>query len=78
MSALEIKDEFHSLIDRIRDKEMLKKFFHLMESANEPTITWESLPESERAEILLSDEETNSDDNLISHEEMMKKYSKWL
>ncbi|WP_294818185.1 hypothetical protein [uncultured Flavobacterium sp.] len=56
----------------------MKKFFHLMESANEPTITWESLPESERAEILLSDEETNSDDNLISHEEMTTKYSKWL
>lgn len=37
-----------------------------------------NLPESVLNEILLSDEESKSDDNLISHEEMIKKYSKWL
>lgn len=78
MSTIELKNEFHNLIDKIWDKELLEKFYYLMDSANESSITWESLPESERAEILLSDEESRLDENLISHEEMKKKYSKWL
>ncbi|WP_181369521.1 hypothetical protein [Flavobacterium album] len=39
---------------------------------------WDSLPAEEQNEILLSDEESKLEENLISHEEMKKKYSKWL
>jgi len=81
MSTLELKNEFHSLIDKIEDAAILEQFFYIMEDAvNHPTSTtlWDGLSDGQREELLLSIEESKDPENLIPHEEMKKKHSKWL
>ena len=39
---------------------------------------WAMLSKDEIEELLLADEESENPENLIPHEEMKKKYSKWL
>lgn len=39
---------------------------------------WTMLSKDEIEELLKANEESENPDNLISHEEMKKKYSKWL
>lgn len=80
MGAAELKNEFHNLIDSITDTALLEKFYSIMQSASETAAgdLWSALPEDERLEIIRADEESTNPDNLISHEEMKKRHSKWL
>jgi len=42
------------------------------------TRIWDTLTDSQKKEILSSYEESENDNNLIDHEEVMKKCKKWL
>lgn len=81
MSQLDlIKHEFHNLIDRVDDETVLTRYFGAISSEieGEATDSWSDLAPEEQAEILEAYEESKDPANLISHEEVMRKYHKWL
>jgi len=80
MNALEIRTNFHQLIDQINNEQLLIKLYHIMEQAS---ITadgqlWSRLTEDEQKELLKIEGEVQSDRNLISNLQMQNKHQKWL
>ncbi|HCY40100.1 MAG TPA: hypothetical protein DHV48_01885 [Prolixibacteraceae bacterium] len=80
MNALEIRTNFHQLIDQIKNEQLLIRLYHLMEQASLSTDgqLWSRLSESEQIELLKIEQEVQSEDNLISNEQMQSKHQKWL
>jgi hypothetical protein len=80
MTTVELKKNFHTLIDRIDNERLLKDFYDLFlrRSQSEEGTLWSNLTTKEQEELLLSEEESNYETNLISHQEMKKKHQKWL
>lgn len=80
MSALELKNEFHSLIDSINNEALLSKFYALLKRAKESKQgqLWATLSDEDQQELLLAEMESQDESQLISNEDMKKKYSKWL
>lgn len=80
MTTLELKNNFHHLIDSIEDENLLQQFYELMlrKRASKDGRLWAKLSKDEIEELLLANEESENPDNIILHEEMKKKYSKWL
>ena len=76
MTVLEIKNNFHSLIDSIDDNELLSQFYEIMSIKRDSKVsqTWNLFTEEERKELLLSESESNDITNLISNEEVKQKY----
>ncbi len=74
------KDDFHNLIDKIEDEEVLKGYFKLIQrlNNNQTGELWDSLSAREKDELILSYEESFDPTNLISHEEVKKQHDKWL
>ncbi len=74
------KDDFHNLIEKIEDEEVLKGYFKLIQRLNNHQTgeLWDSLSPEEKDELLLSYEESLDPTNLISHEEVKKQHDKWL
>lgn len=80
MTTMELKQNFHHLIDSIDNEKLLINFYDLIKkrsSAKEEQL-WNKLNDQEQNELLLSLEESKNPENLISHEEMKKKHKKWL
>jgi uncharacterized protein YaaW (UPF0174 family) len=80
MNTIELKRSFHSLIDSIDNDCLLMNFYDLMKTR---TLTkegqlWNRLTEDEQDELLMTLEESENPESLISHEEMKKKHKKWL
>lgn len=80
MSTIEIKDNFHKLIDRIENEALLTKFYDILQKANEtpPGALWDSLSREDQEELLKIDKETDDENNLISHAQVTNKHKKWL
>jgi hypothetical protein len=80
MTPLELKNNFHHLIDSIENENLLKEFYELMlrKRASKDGRLWTMLSTEEIEELLTANEESENPDNLIPHEEMKKKYTKWL
>ena len=80
MNTLELKKDFHDLIDSIDNVNLLSNFYDLIKkrlSSKEGQL-WNRLTEKEREELLLAFEESEKPENLISHEELKKRHEKWL
>lgn len=80
MNTIELRKNFHLLIDSIENENLLISFYDLIKkrsSANEGQL-WNRLTKQEQEELLLTLEESKNPDNLISHDEMKKKYKEWL
>jgi len=80
MNTIELKQNFHNLIDSIDNENLLINFYDLIKkrsSAKEGQL-WNKLTDQEQKELLLSLEESKNPENLISHEEMKMKHKKWL
>jgi len=80
MNALEIKTNFHQLIDQISNEQLLIKLYRIMEHASS-TIDgqlWSRLTEEEQNELLRIEREVLSDLDLITNEQMQTKHEKWL
>ena len=80
MNTLELKKEFHSLIDSIDNKSLLSNFYDLLKrriTAKEGDL-WNGLTKKEQEELNLALEGSEKNENLISHKEMRKKHEKWL
>lgn len=80
MNTKELKKNFHNLIDSIKNEVLLLQFYDLMlktEKAHEGKL-WGRLTKEEQEELLLSEEESREDKNLIDHVVMERKHKKWL
>jgi hypothetical protein len=80
MTTLELKHNFHQLIDSIENENLLEKFYELMlrKKSSRDGVLWSKLSKEEIDELLASNEEVENPENQISHEEMKNKYSEWI
>lgn len=80
MTTIEIKKNFHSLIDSIDNENILLFFYDLMKrkSTSKEGQIWNRLSNDQKQELLLSAQESENLDNLISHEDLKNKHNKWL
>lgn len=80
MNTLELKSNFHKLIDSIDNENILSSFYEIMSSANSHSegSLWARLSPEERQELIEIEKETQNDDNLISHSEIKEKHRRWL
>jgi hypothetical protein len=75
-----IKNEFHILIDRFNDDYYLSKFYQLMSGFEEQkdSLLWKNLSNSEKEELMQSLSEAEDINQLVAHEDVLEKYKKWL
>jgi len=80
MNTIEIKTNFHHLIDQISDEQLLIKLYHIMEQASttKDGQLWNQLTEEEQTELLKIEREVQSGKGLIPNEQMQAKHEKWL
>ena len=81
MNTLEIRTNFHHLIDQINNEHLLIKLYHIMEQASSTADgqLWDKLSEDEQLELLKIEQEVQPDsDFLIPNEQMQTKHQKWL
>ena len=80
MTTIELKNNFHHLIDSIDNEYLLLRFYDLMKSRtiSKEGKLWSRLTKEEQEELLIAFEESEQEENLLSHDEMMKKHKKWL
>ena len=80
MSTLELKQEFHNLIDSIDNSNLLSDFYQLLKShvSTKDGVLWNKLTQEQQKELLLSFEESKDSSNLMSNDSMLKKHKKWL
>jgi len=76
MTTIELKTNFHQLIDSIEDKNLLQQFFELMSRKRKlkDGELWKKQSQEEIEELLMANEDGENPDNLISHEEVKKGY----
>ncbi len=75
MTTIELKKNFHRLIDSIDNEGLLLRFYDLIlkkKNLKDGSL-WNNLPISEQQELILSDDESNDPDNLIDNQNMSKK-----
>ncbi|HPE74824.1 MAG TPA: hypothetical protein PLC80_01975 [Draconibacterium sp.] len=80
MNTIELKNNFHHLIDSINNDKILSKFYAVMARMSESTDEklWGRLTSAEQEELIRADIESNDPANLISHSEIQEKHKKWL
>jgi len=80
MSLANLKTDFHQLIYKIENEELLSSFYQLLvqRSQSKNGQLWESLTDKEKNELLLADEESKDSNNWISDEEVRLKQQQWL
>jgi hypothetical protein len=80
MTAIELKNNFHHLIDSIDNESVLQQFYELMlqKRTLKDGKLWNKLSKAETEELLMANEESENPDNLIPHEDIKKKYTEWL
>jgi len=80
MSTVELKKDFHNLIDSIDNEKLLNNFYDLIKkriSGREGQL-WSRLSGKEQEELNLAFNESNKHEDLLSNEAMEKKHRKWL
>jgi hypothetical protein len=80
MTTIELKNNFHQLIDNIDNENVLLQFYELMlrKRTSKNGRLWAEQSKQEIEELLMANEECENPDNLIPHEEIKKHYSEWL
>jgi hypothetical protein len=80
MTTTELKTNFHKLIDEINNDAVLNQFYEILSSTKdrkEGTL-WNTLTSQQQKELIETEVESHKEENLISHNEMIEKNSKWL
>jgi hypothetical protein len=76
---MKIKEEFHYLIDSIDDENVLTAYYQLVHKLIErDTNIWDTLTTEQQRLVALSYDESFDERNLVSHDDVMKKYAKWI
>ena len=80
MSTLELKTSLHKTIDTIENVHVLERLKDIVDLIikNDNSDFWDELTDDERAEINLSLLESEYDENLITHDQVMKQAKQWL
>jgi len=82
MSQVEtLRHRVHDLVDQLDDEQALAHAYgtlDLLVSKQQDTHSWDDLSETERKAILKGYEESLDPQKLIPHEEVKKRFSKWL
>jgi hypothetical protein len=80
MNTIELRKNFHNLIDSINNESILTKFYSIMARMNERDDgkLWGKLTLDEQEELIRADIESRDPSNLIPHEEIQVKHKKWL
>lgn len=82
MSVLELKGSLHEMIASIEDEALLSQLQEIIHDfvaqSQEETDFWDELSSEEQKELKAALEESEDERNLVSHEEVMQKYAKWL
>ena len=80
MNTIELKKSFHLLIDSIDNENLLLSFYDLLKQRTKAKDgrLWDKLDDKEQNELLDAVEESKSEENLISSDELKKKHKKWL
>jgi len=80
MNTIELRKNFHLLIDNIENETLLNNFYDLLKSRSNAIEgqLWKRLTIQEQEELLMTLEESNNPDYLIGLDEMKLKHKKWL
>ncbi len=78
MTTIELKSNLHSLIENINDKNILSGFYQLLikTKENKVGLLWNKLSTEQRFELEQLASEDDGSLNLITNEDIMKKYQK--
>jgi len=71
-----MKDQLHEMIDRIDDPEVLYAIRDILNQPLAPDF-WDELPQEVKKSIEIGLKQADNGE-VIPHEEVMKKYEKWL
>ena len=80
MSTLQLRSNFHKLIDQVDDENILEEFYNALRSIFEQKPTtdfWDELTFEQQQKIEVACKESE-EGKLISHLQVMEKYSQWL
>jgi predicted transcriptional regulator len=78
MNVIELRSDLHNMIDKITDSNILNAVKTLLSGRTVTQIDWwDIITDEERAEIEQGLAEADRRE-IISHEEVMAKYEKWL
>jgi TRAP-type C4-dicarboxylate transport system substrate-binding protein len=80
MNVLELKGSLFEAVSHIQDETALYRILNFVQKTakEESQDWWHSLPSSVQTEIEAAYEESEDESLLLSHEEVSKKYEKWL
>jgi len=80
MQTLDLKKNFHNLIDSIDNEFLLLNFYELIKkrSKTKEGKLWNKLSEEEQKDLLNTFEESKNPEYLLSHKDVKKKHKKWL
>ncbi len=83
MTQLEIKTNFHKLIDEIEDQNELTKLYEYFIALKQNfeksgSDWWDELSEEQKRNFDIAIEQCNDPSKQISHEEVMRESKKWL
>jgi len=79
MSVLEMNGELHDLLAQVNEESHLEKiraFMLRLLSAADSKSEYDGLTEEQYAELLLAIEESEDEENLVSSEEVFKRFGK--
>lgn len=80
MDSIKLRNNFHTLIDSIKNDAFLNRFYEIMNRAKnrkEGSLIGRLTP-SEHQELMSSYEESEDDSNLLDHKDVRSKYEGWL
>ena len=78
MDVIELRTDLHNMIDRVKDSDILNAVKTLLKGKTaRQDDWWDTISDEERAEIEEGVSEADRGE-VIPHEEVMEKYSKWL
>lgn len=80
MNTLELKTNFHKLIDEINNDEVLKRFYAILSSSKDRKdgMLWNKLSNSAQSELIEEEKLSHLEENLRTHNDMKLKNKKWL
>lgn len=78
MNKIELKSSLHDFIDQLDNVESLKKYYNELKKLlkGSTNTTWENLTESQKQEVLLAYEESESEENLVKNEVIVNRLRK--
>lgn len=78
MTTVELKTNFHQLIDKISNEAMLVKFYEIMSTANVTNqgTLWKNLSNEEQQELIEIEKDSHNIENLIGHSALKLNYKK--